>query len=87
MWTDYLSFICCSDEKQEDYFCATRWLWPRGLLSPPGPGTWVSTELQVLLCTGGGESEKRQSARFLMDLVFQWLLSYSLKQGFDLAGR
>lgn len=51
-------------------------------LPPRGPGTWMSTKLQVLLCTEGRESETRQPARFLMDLVFQWLLSYSLKQGF-----
>lgn len=43
------------------------------------------TNVKILLrgpCSEGGESETRQSAHFLMDLVFQWLLSSSLKQGF-----
>lgn len=69
--------------EKQGYFCATGWLQP--ILTPPC-GTQVSTNLKVLLrgpCTEGGESETRQSARFLMDLVFQWLLSNSLKQGFD----
>lgn len=48
--------------------------------------TQVSANLKALLCghcTEGVESETRQAASFLMDLVFQWLLSNSLKQGFD----
>jgi len=46
-----------------------------GLLAPRY-GTQAGTSPKTLLrspCTEGGESQARRAARFLMDLVFQWL--------------